>query len=347
MAWYQSNAREFLWRGLDDPYLIWISEVMLQQTQVETVIPYFQRWTSEFPDIQSVAQASEDEVLKLWEGLGYYSRARNIKKSAAIIHHQLNGVIPSTTHELIKLPGIGEYIAGAIASIAFGLNEPALDANGIRVVSRLFNFHGLVNKTRNKNILKEYLRELIPNGKAGDFNQAVMDLGSIVCRSVNPICEKCPIRKECIAFSKNTQIELPVVKERPAKPHVEVVAAILRKGEKVLIDKRSADGLLGGMWEFPGGKIEQDEDHSTALKRELMEELGISVNLEDLFGIYTHAYTHFTVKVHTYFAKIINGEPKALEADDIKWVVINTLGDFPMGKVDRSISNDLEKRINN
>jgi len=333
LAWYQSNAREFPWRGLDDPYLIWISEVMLQQTQVETVIPYFQRWTSEFLDIQSVAQASEEEVLKLWEGLGYYSRARNIKKSAAIIYYQLNGVIPSTTHELKKLPGIGEYIAGAIASIAFGL--------------RLYDFHGLVNKSRNKNTLKEYLRELIPNGKAGDFNQAVMDLGSIVCRSVNPICEKCPIRKECIAFSKNTQIELPVVKERPAKPHVEVVAAILRKGEKVLIDKRSADGLLGGMWEFPGGKIEQDEDHSTALKRELMEELGISVNLEDLFGIYTHAYTHFTVKVHTYFAKIINGEPKALEADDIEWVDISALGDFPMGKVDRSVSNDLEKRTNN
>jgi len=347
LAWYKLNAREFLWRGLYDPYLIWISEVMLQQTQVETVIPYFQRWISRFPDIQSVAHASEDDVLKLWEGLGYYSRARNIKKSAEIIHYQLGGVIPITMHELKKLPGIGDYIAGAIASIAFGLNEPALDANGVRVISRLFDFHGLVNKTKSKNILKEYLRGMIPDGKAGDFNQAVMDLGSMVCRSANPICKQCPIRKECIAFSKSTQMDLPVVKKRLAKPHLEVVAAILRKGDKVLIDKRFAEGLLGGMWEFPGGKIEHGEDHSTALERELKEELGISINLEELFGIYKHAYTHFTVTVYTYFVEIVNGYPKALESDKIEWVKIGALLDFPMGKVDRNISDDLEKRMNN
>ena len=347
LAWYRLNARELPWRGLYDPYLIWISEVMLQQTQVDTVIPYFRRWISRFPDIQSVAYTSEDDVLKLWEGLGYYSRARNIKKSAEIIHYQLDGVIPNTTHELKKLPGIGDYIAGAIASIAFGLKEPALDANGVRVISRLFDFHGLVNKTRNKNILKEYLRGMIPDGKAGDFNQAVMDLGAMVCRSVNPICKQCPIRKECIAFSKSTQMDLPVQRKRPAKPHLEVVAAILRKGNKVLIDKRSADGLLGGMWEFPGGKIEHGEDHSTALKRELKEELGILVNTEELFGIYKHAYTHFTVTVYTYFVEIVNGDPKALEADKIEWVKIGALLDFPMGKVDRNISGDLEKRMNN
>ena len=347
MAWYQTNARALPWRELSDPYLIWISEVMLQQTQVETVIPYFQRWISRFPDIQSVTHASEDDVLKLWEGLGYYSRARNIKKTAEIIHYQLGGVIPIATHELKKLPGIGDYIAGAIASIAFGLNEPALDANGVRVISRLFDFHGLVNKTKSKNILKEYLRGMIPDGKAGDFNQAVMDLGSMVCKSVNPICKQCPIRKECIAFSKSTQTDLPVVNKRLAKPHLEVVAAILRKGDKVLIDKRFAEGLLGGMWEFPGGKIEHGEDHSTALKRELKEELGVSINLEELFGIYKHAYTHFTVTVYTYFAEIVDGYPKASESDKIEWVKICALLDFPMGKVDRNISDDLEKRMNN
>jgi len=346
LAWYKLNARELPWRGLYDPYLIWISEVMLQQTQVETVIPYFQCWISRFPDIQSVVHASEEDVLKLWEGLGYYSRARNIKKSAVIIHSQFNGVIPGTTHELKKLPGIGDYIAGAIASIAFGLNEPALDANGIRVVSRLYDFHGLVNKTRNKNILKEYLRGMIPDGMVGDFNQAVMDLGSMVCRSANPICEQCPLRKECIAFSKSTQMDLPVVKRRPAKPHLEVVAAILRKGDKVLIDKRFADGLLGGMWEFPGGKIEHGEDHSTALKRELEEEMGISVDLKELFGIYEHAYTHFSVTVYTYFVEIVEGDPKALESEKIEWAKIGALLNFPMGKVDRNISDDLEKRTN-
>jgi A/G-specific adenine glycosylase len=347
ITWYQSNARELPWRGLQNPYLIWVSEVMLQQTQVETVIPYFQRWINRFPDIESVAHASEDDVLIVWEGLGYYSRARNIKKTAVIIYHQFDGVIPRTTHELRKLPGIGDYIAAAIASIAFGLNEPALEANGIRVVSRLFDFHGLVSKTGNKNILREYLRELIPNGNAGNFNQAVMDLGSIICRSVNPICRRCPIQNECLAYSRSTQMELPAIKERPTKPHLEVVAAIIQKEDKVLIDKRPADGLLGGMWEFPGGKIERGEDHPEALKRELKEELGIAVNLENSFGVYKHAYTHFTVTVYPYFVVIVNGNPKALEADKIEWVDISDLRDFPMGKVDRNISDDLEKRMNN
>ena len=347
ITWYQSNARELPWRGLQDPYLIWVSEVMLQQTQVETVIPYFQRWMKRFPDIQSVVYASEDDVLKVWEGLGYYSRARNIKKTAIIIYHQFDGVIPRTTNELKKLPGIGDYIAGAIASIAFGMNGPALEANGVRVVSRLYDFHGPVNKTGNKNILKEYLRELIPNRNACDFIQAVMDLGSLVCLSVNPICKKCPIRKECFAFSRSTQMELPVIKKRPTRPHLEVVAAIIERDDKVLIDKRPADGLLGGMWEFPGGKVEHGENHLNALKRELREELGIAVNLVDTFGVYKHAYTHFTVTVYPYFVEIMNGDPKALESDKIEWVDINTLRDFPMGKVDRNISDDLEKRMKN
>ena len=347
ITWYQSNARELPWRGLQNPYLIWVSEVMLQQTQVKTVIPYFQRWTNRFPNIQSVVNASEDDVLKVWEGLGYYSRARNIKKTAIIIYQQFDGVIPGTTDELKKLPGIGDYIAGAIASIAFGLNEPALEANGVRVVSRLFDFHGLVNKTENKNILKKYLRELIPNGNACDFNQAIMDLGSLVCLSVNPICRRCPIQNECLAFSRSTQMELPATKERPTKPHLEVVAAIIEKDDKVLIDKRPANGLLGGMWEFPGGKIEHGEDHTEALKRELKEELGIAVNLVDSFGVYKHAYTHFTVTVYPYFVEIVNGDPKALEADKIEWVDIHALRDFPMGKVDRNISDDLGKRMSN
>ncbi len=331
---------------MQDPYLIWISEVMLQQTQVETVIPYFRRWTNRLPNIKSVVHAPEDDVLKVWEGMGYYNRARNIKKTAEIIFGHFDGVIPNTMIELKKLPGIGDYIAGAIASIAFGLNEPALEGNGIRVVSRLFDFHGLVSKTENKNILKEYLGELIPKGKAGDYNQAVMDLGSMVCLSVNPICKKCPIRKECLAFFRSTQMELPVINKQPAKTHLEVVAAIIEKDEKVLIDKRPADGLLGGMWEFPGGKIEHAEDHPVALKRELKEELGIIVNLEDLFGVYKHAYTHFMVTVYTYFVEIVNGNPKALEADKIEWVDITALRDYPMGKVDRNISDDLEKRMN-
>jgi len=346
-GWYQSNARKFPWRGLQNPYLIWVSEVMLQQTQVETVIPYFQSWINRFPDIKSVVHASEDDVLKVWEGLGYYSRARNIKKAAEIILRRFDGAIPCKLDELKKLPGIGDYIAGAIASIAFGLNEPALDANGVRVVSRLFDFHGMVSKTANKNILKEFLGDLLPHGGAGDFNQAVMDLGSVICLSINPNCKQCPIQNECLAFSRSTQKELPVVKERSLKPHFNVVAGIIYKDNKVLIDKRPENGLLGGMWEFPGGKIEHGEDHPGALKRELKEELGIAVNLENSFGVYKHAYTHFTVTVYPYLIEIVDGDPKALEVDKIEWVDIDTLRDYPMGKVDRNISDDLKKGMNN
>ena len=346
MSWYQSNARDLPWRKTRNPYLIWISEIMLQQTQVRTVIPYFQRWTNYFPDMQSLVNANDDEVLKVWEGLGYYSRARNIKKTAEILCSQFNGVMPETVNELNTLPGIGDYIAGAIASIAFGLMEPALEANGIRVISRLFYFNGMVSKTASKNILKGYLRELLPNGKAGDFNQAVMDLGAMVCQSVNPICKQCPIRKECLAFAKNTQKNLPILKERPIKPHFDVVAAIILINDTVLIDKRPKEGLLGGMWEFPGGKIEKGENHPDAIIREIQEEIGITVNIGELFGIYKHAYTHFSVTVFSYFVEIESGKPRALEVEKIAWVNISDLQEYPMGKVDRNISDDLKNRMN-
>jgi A/G-specific adenine glycosylase len=346
LVWYRLNARSLPWRGMRDPYLIWVSEVMLQQTRVETVIPYFQQWTVRFPDIQSVACAPIDEILKAWEGLGYYSRARNIKKTAEIILTQFAGNLPSTSIDLIKLPGIGDYIAGAIASIGFGFDEPALDANGVRVISRIYDFHGQVNKAANKKILKENLRELLPKGSAGDFNQAVMDLGSMVCVSANPKCECCPIQRECLAFSVNTQKDLPVGMIRTKKPHFNVVAGIIEKNGKLLIGKRPTNGLLGGMWEFPGGKIEEGENHQMALKRELEEELGIDVILRDAFGEYKHAYTHFSVTVFPYFVEIVGSDPIARVAEKIEWASINTLNEYPMGKVDRSISNNLQNQLN-
>ena len=247
---------------------------MLQQTQVATVIPYYLSWKERFPDLNALAAASEEEVLKIWEGLGYYSRARNLKKTADILKDRFDSCVPSNLDDLQSLPGIGQYIAAAVASIAFGLDVPALEANGLRVLARVHDFHGDVTRGKNKHILREKLGALIPPGKAGDLNQAVMDLGSGVCLKAAPKCSRCPISDDCLSIQAGTQENLPVKKPKQKKPHYRVVAAIMEKDSSVLITKRPANGLLGGLWEFPGGKVEAGESDAEALSRELNEEIG-------------------------------------------------------------------------
>ena len=344
-SWYQLNARSLPWRGIGDPYLIWISEVMLQQTRVDTVIPYFNKWTNTFPDVFHLYHATEEEVLRLWEGLGYYSRARNIKKSADILVEQYGGKLPQSPGELKKLPGIGDYIAAAISSIAFNDNVPALEANGIRVVARISDFHEEVNLSKSKSKLANVLGELIKFGHAGEINQAVMDLGSEICISQNPECETCPIKSYCRAFTNNTQNVLPVKKKKKPIPHVTVVAAVILKGSKVLITKRMPNKLLGGLWEFPGGKVEKGETHQQALSRELVEEIGVQAEAGKNLGVYEHAYTHFSVTVYAFFTRIISGKLSKIEVADYQWVDVNSLSNFPMGKVDRQISKDLQAEM--
>jgi A/G-specific adenine glycosylase len=195
LAWYHAHKRDLPWRELDDPYKVWVSEVMLQQTRSETVISYYRRWLRTFPDLESLAAANEEQVLQIWEGLGYYQRALNLQKSARIIMNEYDAVLPDTASELKKLPGIGDYIAGAISSIVFGKREPALDGNGVRVLSRLTGFTEPVDTTNNKRHLRTILLNLLPGKNPGDFNQAIMDLGSGFCISKNPTCIKCPLKK--------------------------------------------------------------------------------------------------------------------------------------------------------
>ena len=345
MKWYQKHARLLPWRGSSDPYEIWISEVMLQQTRIETVIPYFEKWMSIFQDLESVSNSNEEEILRIWEGLGYYSRARNIYKTAKIIMEDYNGEFPVDEAALQRLPGIGEYISGAIMSIAYHEKVPALDGNGIRVIARLFNYQQPVNVNRNRNFLKKKLVELLPEKKPGDFNQALMDLGSVICIPSDPKCTHCPLHKYCESFKKATQNFLPVKGKKKRIPHYQVVAAIIEnKIQEVLIDKRPSKGFLGGLWEFPGGKVEKKESNEEALVRELKEELGILVRPFEIFGIYKHTYTHFRVTVHTFFAKLDKGQPKPLQVEECEWVRVKELKHYPMGKVDRSISNDLQQR---
>lgn len=341
LRWYHQHARELPWRGERDPYRVWISEVMLQQTRVETVIPYYQRWLTEFPDLAALAAADEQRVMQIWEGLGYYSRVRNIIAAARILTVQHDGQIPVTTDELRRLPGVGEYIAGALASIAFGADEIALDGNGLRVLSRLLEFPHPINQSAHISELRGAMRAMLPAGSAGEFNQAIMDLGSLICTARSPLCEQCPLNLSCRAREHGTQLLFPIRKAKPALPHYIVVAAVIRRQEKVLIDKRRRKGLLGGLWEFPGGKVEESESLPQALVREIREELGVELEVHGALGVYQHAYTHFRVSVHVFDGVIITGEPIPLAADEIRWVVIDDLEQYPMGKVDRLIARAL------
>jgi A/G-specific adenine glycosylase len=341
LTWYKSNARSLPWRGHPDPYAVWISEIMLQQTRVETVIPYFMRWMEQFASIEALAASSEQDVLNAWEGLGYYSRARSILKAARMVIEQFGGVLPRTRAELQKLPGLGRYTAAAISSIAFGQDEVVLDGNVKRVLSRCFNISEAIDTPTGEKVLWQKAEELLPHGSAGDYNQAVMDLGAMICTPRAPACEKCPAASICAAKALGLQERLPVVTEKKPIPHYLVAAAVIHRGEKVLIARRPSKGLLGGLWEFPGGKVESGETLPEALRREIREELAAEIAVGDEIGMYKHAYTHFRVTLHAFESTLTGGEPVALEASELAWVEPEKLGEYPMGKIDRMISNDL------
>jgi A/G-specific adenine glycosylase len=341
LTWYRQNARQLPWRGEVTPYATWISEIMLQQTRVDTVIPYFQKWLTSFPTLSSLAYSDEQSVLNAWEGLGYYSRARSLLKAAKIVEENFHGQIPSTRAELEKLPGLGRYTAAAIASIAFGQDEVVLDGNVKRVLSRVFNLDTAADTPAGESILWQKAEELLPHGSAGDYNQAVMDLGATICTPRSPLCAACPVASLCLARELGLQEDLPVMTLKKPIPHYIVAAAVLHRQDTLLIQRRPSKGLLGGLWEFPGGKLEEGETPVQALEREIREELAVSIEVGEKLGQYRHAYTHFRVTLSAYHARITGGEPQALSASELAWVPPQQLIDYPMGKIDRMISNDL------
>jgi len=346
LSWYTQHARDLPWRGVDDPYTVWVSEIMLQQTRVETVIPYFQRWMSTYPDIQTLAAASQQDVLNLWEGLGYYRRARALHQAAQILFTDYDGSLPQTAAELRSLPGIGTYTAAAITSIAFNADEAALDGNIRRVLSRVFNISDPLGSNESERQLRNLSQEHLPANQAGDYNQALMDLGAGICTPRAPNCVHCPLRDLCQAQALGVQAERPVKKAKAAIPHYTVTAAVIRRNGKVLIAQRAADGLLGGMWEFPGGKCESSETLETCLKREICEELAVKILVGESVGRYKHAFTHFRVTLHAFYCSLPQGTLQRNVHNDLRWVMLAELNDYPMGKIDRMISQKLlEKKI--
>lgn len=338
LAWYAKNKRTLPWRDplRRDAYAVWVSEIMLQQTRVETVIPYFEMWMRLFPTIQALADASEQDVLNAWEGLGYYSRARNLHKAAKIVAEEHGEELPRSMAELLKLPGIGRYTAGAIASIAFGADEPALDGNLKRVYARLFDVAEPVDSPRGGKLLWEIARQNLPKGRAGDFNQALMDLGSAVCLPKNPRCLLCPLMDLCKARDNGTQELRPVRKPKKATPyHVHAAGVIVRRG-KVLLARRPSKGLLGGMWEFPNGRV--GSDPAGELAPVLEAGYRLKVRGREALGVVQHAYTHFKVTVHAFRCELLGMS----DAQNLKWVAVRDLEEYPMGKVDRQIAERLK-----
>ncbi len=344
LAWYKRNARDLPWRDHPDPYAIWVSEVMLQQTRVEAVIPYFHRWMERFPTVFDLATASQQEVLGLWEGLGFYSRARNLHRAAQIVVQEHDGALPQDVQALKKLPGIGDYTAAAIASMAFGGNHPALDGNIRRVLSRVFNITVPLRSSAGERRLKELLWEHLPPGEAGDYNQAMMDLGATVCTPKSPGCVRCPLARLCQARKLGLQEERPVRVRKKKTPHHTVAAAVIRRGGQVLIVQRPPHGLLGGMWEFPGGKQEPGESLPACLRREIREELAADVQVGEPLGVFTHAYSHFKITLHAFLCTLRGRPPQLVEHTDLRWVRLPDLDAFPMGKIDRQISKRLQRR---
>ncbi|MBI3913813.1 MAG: A/G-specific adenine glycosylase, partial [Chloroflexi bacterium] len=260
LAWYAKHKRDLPWRrDAHNPYRVWISETLLQQTQVTTVIPYYKKFLERFPSVRVLARARLDTVLKVWEGAGYYARARNLHRAAKEIVKRCGGKIPGTVEELRKLPGIGRYTAGAVASIAFGRDVPVVDGNVARVLCRYFAIRQPPKETRTQKELWARAEELLPRGHAGDFNQALMELGATLCKPRQPLCAQCPLARGCTARRLGIQAKLPTKAKKKKLPHYEIGVGVIWKEKQILIAKRFANDLLGGLWEFPGGKRKRGE----------------------------------------------------------------------------------------
>jgi A/G-specific adenine glycosylase len=310
---------------------------MLQQTQVKTVIPYFERWMQQFPTIKALAKADLQSVLKAWEGLGYYARARNLHRAA----QQIEGDFPTDLEGVLKLPGIGRTTAGGILSAAFNQPISILDGNVKRVLARLIALETCPSKALKQ--LWAISDHLIDPNAGRDFNQALMDLGATVCTLKNPACLVCPWRSHCKAYNLGVQSELPMSETRAAIPHKVIGVAVIWQDQRILIDRRKPEGLLGGLWEFPGGKLEPGETIEDCIKREIREELAIDIEVGERLIVVDHTYTHFRVTLNVHHCQYRSGEPQAIACDEIRWVTVDELSDYPFPKANIKIIEALRQ----
>jgi len=320
LDWYDLQSYLFPWRKDYNAYKVWISEIMLQQSQVNVVIPYYNAWIKKFPTIQHLSQSNLDQMLLLWQGLGYYNRVKNIFRTASIINQEYNGAIPNTYDDLILLKGIGDYTASAILTIGFNIKAVPVDGNIHRVMSRL---HELSATKYQLSIIKSYTTQYISNTNPRDSVQSLMDLGREICKPKQPNCELCPLNLECLSYKNNTIHLYPIKAVNKKIPKYNVVVGLIRKNKKFLISKRFKNKFLGGLWELPGGKIKKGESARQCLKREIKEELDITVHIANKLGVVKHQYSHFRVSIILYECQYRLGTAKALASEEIKWITNN------------------------
>lgn len=340
LDWYEHHRRDLPWRQSRDPYAVWVSEIMLQQTRVETVLAYYAPFMRQFPTLESLAGAELDAVLKAWEGLGYYARARNLYRAARQVVLEMNGNLPHAPDKLSQLPGIGRYTAAAIASIAFQHDVVALDGNLRRVLCRLFAIDEDPRRSRVQRHLESKATAMLPLGQglAGDMNQALMDVGATICMRTQPRCLLCPLAVHCLARLRGIQNDLPIRTPRPKRPHHDVTAAVIRNDRgQILIAQRPLDGMLGGLWEFPGGKRMPGESLPDCLRREICEEIDIDIQVGGLLCAIDHTFTHFHMTLYAFDCQWTDGMPQCLGCMDLRWVSLDQLDTYAFPVADQKI----------
>lgn len=340
--WFTEAHRDLPWRRKRTPYGTWISEVMLQQTQVSRVVPYFERFMCALPGVAALAAAPLDQVLKLWEGLGYYARARHLVAAGKAMMARHGGEVPEDLKALLALPGFGPYTSRAVLSLAFDRPVALLDGNVRRVLARMAAIERPLGPDADRELMV-LAETLLPVEGPGQHNEALMELGALVCRQRRPSCSVCPWEPWCLARARGLEERLPRRRPRRARPHFQVTAALIRDAKgRFLITRRPTEGLLGGLWEFPGGKQEEGEELEACIAREIREELGVDIVVEGPFVTIGHAYTHFSIHLHTYWARIRAGTPHPLGCTAFAWVLPERLRNYAISGADQKIILALE-----
>ncbi|MFO0866398.1 MAG: A/G-specific adenine glycosylase [Gemmataceae bacterium] len=335
LAWFRIHQRQLPWRANRDPYPIWISEVMLQQTQVATVIPYFERFLKQFPSLAILASADEQHVLRAWEGLGYYRRARFLHMAAKKIVAEHDGVLPQDPEAMRALPGFGRYTANAVLSQAYDARLPILEANSRRVLSRWVGIEGDVKTREAEDQLWAWAGDLLPVKHAGDFNQAIMELGALVCKPDNPKCAECPVRRECYAYLHHAQDRIPAKTARPAMTEVQELALVIRREDEVLLVQRPLGGRWGNMWEFPRMELVDDVEKTTSA---LLADIGVEATIASELAVIRHGVTRFRIRLVCMEARWLRGDFLSGSYHTGEWVRPRQLGSYPVSRPQRKLS---------